>query len=156
VYHKKFYIIGPVLEQIFSKKAVLFCHRHCSFYSYFTQPSLDCGLYYKHVTVIIYYCSHCSLYYKLVKIVAIALARIINYNLRGMIYNRKCTLQFAAYLYTGIFLTPVLIRYLWQHKTVVFLHWYLICVVPLMVEIIILNNYTSTLVYLDLIPCLVI
>ncbi len=29
-----------------------------------------------------------------------------------------------------IFSTPVLIRHLWQHKTVVFLHWWLICVVP--------------------------
>ncbi len=27
-----------------------------------------------------------------------------------------------------IFSTPVLIRHLWQHKTVVFLHWCLICV----------------------------
>jgi hypothetical protein len=29
------------------------------------------------------------------------------------------------------FLTPVLIRYLWQDKTVVFLHWCLICAVLL-------------------------
>jgi hypothetical protein len=28
------------------------------------------------------------------------------------------------------FLTPVLIRHLWQLKTVVFLHWCLICAVP--------------------------
>ncbi len=27
--------------------------------------------------------------------------------------------------------TPVLIRHLWQLKTVVFLHWCLICTVPL-------------------------
>ncbi len=30
-----------------------------------------------------------------------------------------------------IFTTPVLIRHLWQLKTVVFLHWCLICSVPL-------------------------
>ncbi len=30
-----------------------------------------------------------------------------------------------------IFSTPVLIRYLWQLKTVVFLHWCRICAVPL-------------------------
>jgi hypothetical protein len=28
-------------------------------------------------------------------------------------------------------LTPELIRHLWQLKTIVFLHWYLICSVPL-------------------------
>jgi hypothetical protein len=28
-----------------------------------------------------------------------------------------------------IFSTPVLIRHLWQFKTVIFLHWYLICAV---------------------------
>ena len=35
------------------------------------------------------------------------------------------------YLNVVHFLTPVLIRHLWQLKTVVFLHWYLICAVPL-------------------------
>jgi len=30
-----------------------------------------------------------------------------------------------------IFSTPVLIRHLWQLKTVVFLHWYRICAVLL-------------------------
>jgi hypothetical protein len=30
-----------------------------------------------------------------------------------------------------IFSTPVLIRHLWQLKTVVFQHWHLICAVPL-------------------------
>ncbi len=29
------------------------------------------------------------------------------------------------------FLAPELIRNLWQHKTAVFLHWCLLCVVPL-------------------------
>ncbi len=35
------------------------------------------------------------------------------------------------YLNVVHFLTPVLIRHLWQHKTVVFLHCCLICTVPL-------------------------
>ncbi len=30
-----------------------------------------------------------------------------------------------------IFLTPMLIRHLWQLKTVVFLHWSQLCIVPL-------------------------
>ncbi len=35
------------------------------------------------------------------------------------------------YLNVVHFSTPVLIRYLWQPKTVVFLHWCLLCIVPL-------------------------
>jgi len=34
------------------------------------------------------------------------------------------------YLYVVHFLTPVLIKHLWQLKTAVFLHWCLICAVP--------------------------
>jgi hypothetical protein len=41
---------------------------------------------------------------------------------RGQSYN--------LYLNVVYFLTPVLIRLLWQLKTVVFLHWCLICGVP--------------------------
>jgi len=33
-----------------------------------------------------------------------------------------------------IFSTPVLIRHLWQLKTVVFLHWCLICTVPFVIN----------------------
>ncbi len=35
------------------------------------------------------------------------------------------------YLNVVHFLMPVLIRHLWQLKTVVFLHWCLLCTVPL-------------------------
>ncbi len=35
------------------------------------------------------------------------------------------------FLMKFIFSTPVLIRHLWQTKTVVFLHWCLLCTVPL-------------------------
>ncbi len=35
------------------------------------------------------------------------------------------------YLYVVHYLTPVLIKHLWQLKTAVFLHWCLICAVPL-------------------------
>jgi hypothetical protein len=38
------------------------------------------------------------------------------------------------YLNVVHFLTPVLIRHLCQHKTVVFLHWYLICAVLLLTQ----------------------
>jgi hypothetical protein len=39
--------------------------------------------------------------------------------------------SYNLYLNVVHFLTPVLIRHLWQLKTVVFLHWCLICAVPL-------------------------
>ena len=39
--------------------------------------------------------------------------------------------SYHPYLNVAHFLTPVLIRHLWQLKTVVFLHWCGICAVPL-------------------------
>jgi hypothetical protein len=39
--------------------------------------------------------------------------------------------SFNLYLNVVPFLTPVLIRHLWQLKTVVFLHWCLMCAVQL-------------------------
>jgi len=39
--------------------------------------------------------------------------------------------SFNLYINVVHFLTPVLIRHLWQLKTVVFLHRYLICAIPL-------------------------
>ncbi len=46
-----------------------------------------------------------------------------------------------------IFSTPVLIRYFWQLKTVVFLHWYLLC--ALLLRIISSNNIFESLKFMD-------
>ncbi len=59
----------------------------------------------------------------------------------NLIFFNNC-LNTNIYFYLGgqssnlyvmllIFATPVLIRHLWQHKTVVFLHWCIICIAPL-------------------------
>jgi hypothetical protein len=60
--------------------------------------------------------------------------KIVNNCLNTNIYSyletsggQSCNL----YLNVVHFLTPVLIRHLWQLKTVDFLHWCLICAVPL-------------------------
>ncbi len=47
--------------------------------------------------------------------------------------------SYNLYLNLVHFLTPVLIRHLWQLKTVVFLHWCLICAVLLMVTLLVLT-----------------
>ncbi len=60
--------------------------------------------------------------------------KIVNNCLNTNIYSYLETSGGQSYnLYLNVvhFLTPVLIRYLWQLKTVVFLHWCLICAVPL-------------------------
>jgi hypothetical protein len=60
--------------------------------------------------------------------------KIVNNCLNTNIYSYLEISDGQSYnLYLNIvhFLTPVLIRHLWQLKTVVFLHWCLICAVPL-------------------------
>jgi len=60
--------------------------------------------------------------------------KIVNNCLNTNIYSYLETSGGQSYnLYLNVvhFLTPVLIIYLWQLKTVVFLHWCLICAVPL-------------------------
>jgi hypothetical protein len=60
--------------------------------------------------------------------------KIVNNCLNTNIYSYLETSGGQTYnLYLNVvhFLTPVLNRYLWQLKIVVFLHWCLICAVPL-------------------------
>jgi hypothetical protein len=61
--------------------------------------------------------------------------KIVNNCLNTNIYSYLETSGGQSYnLYLNVvhFLTPVLISHLWQLKTVVFLHWCLICALPLM------------------------
>ncbi len=51
--------------------------------------------------------------------------------------------SFNLYLNVVYFLTPVLIRHLWQLSTVVFLHWYLICMALLFMPLPLLNCGTG-------------
>ncbi len=60
--------------------------------------------------------------------------KIVNNCLNTNIYSYLETFGgqiFNLYLYVGNFLTPVLIRHLWQLKTVVLMHRCLLCTVPL-------------------------
>ncbi len=59
--------------------------------------------------------------------------KMVNNYLNTNIYSYLETSGGKSYnLYSNIshFLTPVLIRHLWQLKTIVFLHWCLICAFP--------------------------
>ncbi len=55
----------------------------------------------------------------------------VNNYLNTNIYTHLGTKFLSIFKCSSIFSTPVLIRHLWQLKTVVFLHWYLICTVLL-------------------------